>query len=117
MAQEADGIREMARGKRRWGEAEARGVVEAWRGSGERLGEFARRHDLHPKRLSYWVQRLDSGEPVRFHPVALVGSHRASAAGPIEIDLGDGRRVRLPRGFEAEDLRRVLSVLREADPC
>jgi hypothetical protein len=55
---------------------------------------------------------------VRFHPVRLTARAPASRAdGAIEIDLGSGRCVRVPGGFEAEDLRRVLAVLKEEGPC
>jgi len=103
-----------------WREAEARVLVEAWRSGGETLVEFARRHGVEPRRLARWVTRLQgAGEgSLRFHPVRLVESPaETGAAGPIEIQLAGGRRVRVPRGFETDDLRRVLAVLEEAATC
>jgi len=35
----------------------------------------------------------------------------------IEIRLAGGQRVRVARGFNAEDLRRVLAVLEEGARC
>jgi hypothetical protein len=52
---------------------------------------------------------------VRFHPVRLMASPPEQL--PIEIQLVGGGRVRVPRGFETEDLRRVLAVLEEAKTC
>jgi hypothetical protein len=106
-----------------WREAEARVLVEAWRGSGEMLARFARRHGVEPRRLARWVSRLEGGadEGVRFHPVRLlehpVEPERSGSGAPIEIELAHGRRVYVPRGFEAEDLRRVLVVLGEVAAC
>lgn len=106
-----------------WREAEARVVVEAWRGSGEMLAVFAGRHGVEPRRLARWVRRLELGAEggVRFHPVRLLEppaeAKRSGSGAPIEIELAHGRRVRVPRGFEAEELRRVLLVLGEVAAC
>jgi transposase len=113
------GVREVSE-SRYWREAEARVLVEAWRRSGERVSGFARRHGVEPRRLARWVRRLaGAGEgSVRFHPVRLVErSVEAGAGGPIEIQVAGGRYVRVPRGFESEDLRRVLAVLAEVGRC
>jgi hypothetical protein len=118
MSQRAD-VREAA-SRRYWREAEARVVVEGWRRAGEPLGRFAKRHGVDPRRLSRWASRLEASAAarVRFHPVRLTARAPASRAdGAIEIDLGSGRCVRVPGGFEAEDLRRVLAVLKEEGPC
>ena len=118
MARKA-GVRQVAE-RRYWREADARVLVEAWRNSGETLSGFARRHGVEPRRLARWVSRLSgAGEgSLRFHPVRLVESPPETGGGaPIEIQLAGGRRVRVPRGFETEDLRRVLVVLEEAATC
>lgn len=109
--------------RRYWREAEARVLVEAWRRSGETLTGFARRHGVKRRRLIRWVGRLRGavGEALRFHPVRLVNRRpdRESdgSPAPIEIELAEGQRVRVSRGFAAEDLRRVLAVLGEAAKC
>jgi transposase-like protein len=103
-----------------WREADARVVVEAWRDSGERLSGFARRHGVDPRRLARWVKRLPGaeGNAVRFHRVRLVERGPGAVDGArIEIHLARGERVYVPRDFEAEDLRRVLAVLREEGRC
>jgi transposase-like protein len=103
-------------GRQRWGVEDGRAVVESWRQSGEALAEFARRHGLKPQRLSRWARRIEAAdEAVRFHPVRLVPreeeEEERQRVEPIEIVLGDGRLVRVPAGFAAGDLARVLSVL------
>jgi hypothetical protein len=114
MVREAE-IREVAQ-RRYWREAEARVVVQAWRSSGEGLARFARRHDLRPNRLGWWVRRLGSQGQVHFHAVRLV-QQQPDSDGSIEIEFNGGRLVRVRPGFEAEDLRHVLEVLREAATC
>jgi hypothetical protein len=122
MARRAADVRQVA-GRPYWREAEARVVVEAWRSSGEALARFARRHGFEPRRLARWASRLEraADEEVRFHPVRLleqpVEPERSGSGAPIEIELAHGRRVCVPRGFEAEDLRRVLVVLGEVAAC
>jgi transposase len=114
--------------RRYWRREDARKAVEAWQRSGETLAEFCRRRGLHPRRVRRWAKRLEgaldpeptpSSEPVRFHPVQLV-SWRApqdESRSPIEIVLGDGRLVRVPPGFSAADLTRVLQVLAAEGGC
>jgi hypothetical protein len=88
-------------------------MVEAWRRSGQGLGEFARRHGVQRKRVAWWASRLRGGaaEELSFHPVLVTG--RPGEREGIELEMSSGWRVRLPRGFEADELRRVLTVLGE----
>ncbi|MGQ0812947.1 MAG: IS66 family insertion sequence element accessory protein TnpA [Gemmatimonadota bacterium] len=50
---------------RRWREADARIVVEAWRKSGLPQAQFAREHKLHPIRFGRWVRRLGGARTER----------------------------------------------------
>ena len=120
MARRAD-VRRVAE-RRYWRESEARVLVEAWWSSGETLAGFARRQGVEGRRLARWVGRLEGvGGALHFHPVRLVErrpDREGSGNGaPIEIELAEGQRVRVSRGFAAEDLRRVLAVLGEAAKC
>ena len=118
MAAESE-IRELAK-RGYWREAQARVVVTGWLQSGKTLAAYAEGHGVDPARLSRWVKRLQGGEApaVRFYPVRLKEEKGAGEAGStIEIELRDGRRIRVPRGFAAEDLRRVLVVLGEGETC
>ena len=113
------GIAQVAK-RRYWKGRDAAVMVEAWRSSGETLARFAARHGVDPKRIARWASRLDRPEPeaVHFHPVRVAGNGPESCSGSaIEIQLAGGPRVRLARGFEAEDLRRVLAVLEEVAKC
>jgi transposase len=80
----------------------------------------ARQHGLSQSLIFWWrrqsrLGRL-GGKPGRlgFVPVALPAELPASCEalrGVIEIDLGDGRRVRVDRAVDAGALRVVLSAL------
>jgi len=88
----------MAHGQ--WTEVEARGVLDAWRKSGQPLEHFAG-SGLVPQRLHWWKKKLASkGKPVVL-PVRVVdvdvGDYDLDAVGPApqQRPLRDGLRVRL----------------------
>ena len=99
-----------------WREDDARVIVAAWRASGETLSAFARRHGVDRRRIARWAGRLEAAPLVRFHPVRVAS--RGEAAREIEIEMEvAGARIRLPHGFDAEDLHRLLSVLDTGASC
>ena len=110
-------------GKCYWREREARTVVEAWRQSGQSLSRFAREQGVRAPRILRWAARLEvrpSGRAVDFQPVRLIeaaGVATRAAVEPIEVVLSDGRRVRVPEGFAAAELARVLAVLEGRAAC
>lgn len=119
MAGKNDSVAQVA-GLRYWGAGDARVVVEAWKESGQRLSEFARRHGIKARRLGGWAKRMESpGEGMAFHPVRVVevAGGDGSKGEPIEIVMGGGRSVRVPPGFATTDLERVLSVLGAGPTC
>ena len=105
-------------GRRYWRKAEARVVVEAWRASGESLARFARRHGLGAPRIAWWARPVEgrTPAPVHFHPVRLA-TRDAGGGAAIKVHLVGGHRVRVPPGFPAADLQRVLAVLEAGTPC
>ena len=101
-----------------WREEDARAVVAAWRASGESLSAFARQHGVQRRRLARWIRRLETAAPLHFHSVRVTGAvDPMPSATAIEIELPSGERIRLPRGFDANDLRRVFSVLEASSSC
>jgi hypothetical protein len=104
MARDA-GLRRVV-GKRYWREADACLVVDAWRASGETQRAFSRRHGVDAGRLARWARRLNPPD----RPAVDFPPH-------LELVLRDDVRVRVGRGFDAEDLRRLLGVLEEAVRC
>jgi transposase len=100
-------------------------LVRRWRRSGQTAREFAAGAGINPGTLVYWASRLkregsgteqqgvdrhdSKGEGKRGRFVELI-------AGPIEerrfeIELVDGRRLRVPPDFDAAALGRLLTVL------
>lgn len=114
MMEERDAEVAEVAGQRRWREGDARVVLEAWRGSGQSLTAFVKLYGIHPERLGRWhrLLRTRAGDGVRFHPVRVRLRDAASAeAVKIELVLAGDRCIRLPPGFDAEDLRRLLTVV------
>jgi transposase-like protein len=111
----------------RWGEAEGRAMVEAWRRSGDSPAVFARRHGLEDMRVRRWIARVGRTRVVvpapkptiTFAPVQVVEATRpvdaqvASLASTIEVVVGRAV-VRVAAGFDEALLRQVLVVLAES---
>jgi hypothetical protein len=105
---------------RRWHEADARIVLTAFQASGKDVLSFSKEIGLKPERIWHWAARFrkQSSPSMTFHPVRIVGSCPGNGNGtPIEVVLLDGRRVRVPEGFAAADLARVLAVLAGTATC
>jgi hypothetical protein len=116
--------------------------IEAWRRSGQTQQEFCRAHGLSVGSFSHWKAELvrregqrasvraadavvPGGDRHEGSPEALSWSEVRWPAGAAEVaEDGGGFEIVLPRGwsvrlgprFEAESLRRLLSVLEER-PC
>lgn len=75
----------------------------------------ADRHDVHPNLLHHWRRqvRRASGRKVNFLPVSVTAEGKRSVVdgGLIEIDLGNGVRVRVDGGVDEAALGRVLRAL------
>ena len=113
---EVDVLRRAAR-SRYWREVEARAVVDAWRASGESLAVFCRRHGVATARVARWSARLEGVAPVQFHPVRLRADEGNPSRSGFEVELRDGTTVRVPPGFESDDLRRILAAVALAAGC
>jgi len=111
-------------GARRWSEAEARRVLEAWRRSGLSLAGYTGREGLGYERVARWRRRLARRSAVAAPPrrarvprlgmrrVQVVGSGRAALLAPgFELALASGHTVRIPAAFEEAALRRLLALL------
>jgi transposase len=71
-------------------------------------------HDVHPNLLHHWRRqvRQAAGRRVSFLPVSVSAGKKPSAlGGAIEIELGNGVRVRVDGGVDEAALGRVLRAL------
>lgn len=98
------------RGKAR--EAHARRVLARFASSGASQAAFCREEGISPTTFSRWLQQfgVDEGSAAGggFVEVRL---DRGLSASAFEIELGAGRRLRIPPGFAVEDLERLLALL------
>ena len=90
--------------------------IERQKQSGLSVRAFADREGLKAGSLSFWRWKLAhdsrrSGKPVRF--VELTTEVGSSSASRFEVVLRSGRRVRVPGGFERQELARLVQVLEE----
>lgn len=127
-----DTIDDVGRAKRRrrtWSRTEKARIVAESREPGVSVSEVARRHDVNANLVFTWRRQArddEAGDAPALVPVRIIAettapsvSADAPAAEPscqrpvamMEIDLGDGRCVRVGRDVDAAALRRVLSVL------
>jgi transposase len=136
-----DGVVEMITGRerrRRWSTAEKLRLVAETQEAGATMRAVAARHSVCESLLFTWRRQVREGvlaaaaetpvfTPVRMveaAPTAAPGSSRAAAqsalharptapSGLIEIELGNGRQVRVGSDVNLAALRRVLAALRE----
>jgi hypothetical protein len=114
-------------GREEWAKRVAR-----WSESGLTAAEFSTELGINPRTLTYWKWTL--GKEARSNQVAAVGREKAAppvaakrrrvvessglielqvaaSDGRLELELRGGCRVRVPRGFDEQDLRRLLDLL------
>jgi hypothetical protein len=107
--------------QKKWAERVAR-----WEKSGLGCEEFAAKEVISAKRLSWWRWKLRQlGESLSevaapslpsFVRLDVVESPpRIEHAEPLELVFNGGQRLRIPVGFDAETLSRVVSLLARSD--
>lgn len=101
--------------RRRWSTAEKSRIVEESLQPGAMVTAVAQRHDVHPNLLHHWRRqvRQAAGRRVSFLPVTVSAEKKSSpaAGGSIEIELGEGIRVRVDVAVDEAALGRVLRAL------
>ncbi|MEN9812158.1 MAG: Transposase [Verrucomicrobiota bacterium] len=99
-----------ARGRRVTPGARRRQLVQAYRGGGLTMADFARREGINYSTFAGWVAKAAREPvpraPVRFAEVALPLG--AAEAAPLEVRLPDGTVLRGPRVAELAALVRAL---------
>ena len=101
-----------AKRRRRYRLEEKRAILEAAAEPGATVSEVSRRYGVGRSLIHNW-RRQEAvavlGATVRFTPVAV--ARAGQAGGTIEIELGDGVRVRVDAAVDEAALARVLRVL------
>jgi len=106
------------------------GLVRRWRRSGQTAREFAASAAVNAGTLAYWAWRLkrETAGAGRSKVQRRTRSSRAAVQDAsfaelivdsqedarFLLELGDGRRLRIPAAFDADALKRLLAALREA---
>ena len=80
--------------------------------------EFCREHGLALPTLARYQRRREQGQvegagPRRWLAVELSGAHPAGASG-LAVVLTGGRRIEVGRGFDAQTLQQLVSLLEAA---
>jgi hypothetical protein len=103
----------------RWSEEEASDAIDAWKGSGLELDDFAAKNGLEVIRFQRWIAKLkrsantnDVGERrPQMLPVRIVSSV-SSETEMMELVLENGVRVRVRAGFDPRALAELISAAR-----
>jgi hypothetical protein len=102
--------------------------VSQWRRSGRTSKEFAAETGLNASTLLWWSSKLKGEGGLRVAPrgkrrslsgralegigeLPLVELRSCVGNDRYELELGCGRRLRIPPGFDAETLGRLLAVI------
>jgi hypothetical protein len=97
--------------------------VERWRDSGLSAEQFAGELGINAGTLKFWGYKLgkESREAAksrtprtRSEPDKSFVEVRAEAVASFEVELGNGRRLRVPTTFDPSDLERLLPILERA---
>jgi transposase len=96
-----------------------RHLIQQWQHSGLSVRTFCDRQHLSPPSFYAWRHRLQqrAAATAALVPVRVVADEPAPPAGPLEVILAGGRRLRVTPGFDPATLRQLLAVLEEAPPC
>lgn len=102
--------------------------VSEWRRSGKTSKEYAAETGVNPSTLLWWSTKLKGGRSggaarsgkraqkrpgvERIEPVRFVQLSQALVDDRFELELGTGRRLRIPCAFDAAALGRLLAVLK-----
>lgn len=91
--------------------------IERWRDSGLSQLAYCREHDLRPWQFTYWKRGLErpaAEDRSSLMPVRLVDESPASPAADagVVVELEEGVRLRLSRGFDAAVLAEAVTALR-----
>ena len=98
--------------------------IERWRDSGLTADQFAAELGINAGSLRFWSYKLNKAKrevtgqvvpPKKKRATSLSSSfvevRTAASDSAFELELGNGRRLRVPSGFDADALERLLGLL------
>ena len=95
--------------------------IERWRDSGLTAEQFAGELGINASTLKFWAYKLGKGngevaadrapKPTPPKAASFVELRREPVSAAFELDLGNGRRLRVPASFDSAALERLLGVL------
>jgi hypothetical protein len=93
-------------------------LVVEYEAGGMSREEFCRKHGLALSTLARYQRRREQGQdegagPSRWLAVELSDAHPAGASG-LAVVLTGGRRIEVGRGFDAQTLQHLVSLLEPA---
>lgn len=98
-----------------------RKVFSRWRRSGLSVREFCQAEGVNEPRFYWWRRKLETAEAPKpaFLPVHVIANDAEPVVSQsIEVVLHNGRCLRVPPGFDAETLVKLVELLdREASSC
>ena len=97
---------------RRRSRQEWRELTDAWRISGISGVAFAEREGLNANTFSWWRSELGREARKPAASLSLVPVRMALVSAPIEIDLRDGVRLRVPETSDLGRVRDLVQLLR-----
>lgn len=91
-------------------------LVKAYRAGDLSRRVFSERAGIAVSTLDYYLRRENErlAKKQRLLPVVVTAKPEESRVAEIAVVVGNGRRVEIGRGFDAELLLRVVSVLERA---
>lgn len=108
---------EQQRTKGRRSRKEADQLAAEWEASELSQREFCEQRGVPLKTLARYLARYRRGQTIENQTsqwVAVEALAKHEDSGELSIVLGGGRRIEVRRGFDAETLRRLVTVLERA---
>jgi transposase len=107
--------------QRRWSRGEAEALVDAFEAGGLRRREFCVKHGVALGTLDFWRKRRRQERNTaasglsRLVAVEVAGFSERTRIEPagsgLAVEISQGRRIEVSRGFDAATLERLLDVL------
>lgn len=91
------------------GDAERRAQFEAWKTSGLSVRAFCKREGIGVNGFRYWKEKLEAGG--RTGSMVKVPVRLTHLAPSIEVVVSGRFTIRVPEGFRADELTRLIQAL------